>query len=135
MFYSDIFTIYPCMRDRTSFSPQSTFFNDVFINYFLYATRVRALPLNQRFLIVRASLIFCMCRMSQVPISPQATFYSDIFAVYLYMVFVCLKLHQFPPSDISKDTRITFPKDSFFVDFEHVFVCWGTFTSSNSEEL
>ena len=31
-----------------------------------------------------------------------------------------------------KDTRITFLKYSFFNGFEDVFVCWGTFISSNS---
>ena len=35
-----------------------------------------------------------------------------------------------------KDSRITFPKHSYFVDFEHVFVYWGTLatTQSNSEK-
>ena len=34
-----------------------------------------------------------------------------------------------------KYTRITFLTHSFFVDFEHVFVCWGVFRSNSSEEF
>ena len=32
-----------------------------------------------------------------------------------------------------KDTRTTFLKHSFFLDFEHVFVCWGTSLSNRKE--
>ena len=44
-------------------------------------------PLNQRFSIVRASLIF-------VCISQRPTFFSGIFTAYLYMIFVCVKLSR-----------------------------------------
>ena len=34
-----------------------------------------------------------------------------------------------------KDNRITFLEHSFFVNFEHVFVSWGTLIMNNSEKL
>ena len=37
--------------------------------------------------------------------------------------------------DSHKDNQITFLEHSFFVNFEHVIVSWGTLIMNNSEEL